>query len=51
MRLYLAVQQPWLLQDAARVLRMEQDKSSDGGSILQGYDSEIKLNDMEAGER
>ena len=27
-----------------------QDKSSDGGSILQSYDSEIKLNDMEAGE-
>lgn len=27
-----------------------QDKMSDGGSILQSYDSEIKLNDMEAGE-
>ena len=27
-----------------------QDKSSDGGSILQSYDSEIKLNDKKAGE-
>ena len=27
-----------------------QDKTSDGGSILQSYDSAIKLNDMVAGE-